>query len=134
MEYGSPSRPQLMPRAPPPLKLQPVDLETWDDGAIYGDSFYAEVEPEELDEPWPYRFKSGDLAWVKSTSGRWYHGKVVGQAKLGRTIQGEGLFWLVVFSSKFRKYFAPLNGEIKPDTRHTRKLLEDAGWSWSESE
>ncbi|KAI5990029.1 hypothetical protein F5J12DRAFT_499168 [Pisolithus orientalis] len=132
MEHGSPSRPQLMPRTPPPLKLQPVDLDTWDDGT-YADSFYTEAKPDELDEPWPYRFKSGDLVWVKSTGGRWYHGKVVGQAKLGRTIQGEGLlFWLVVFSSKFRKYFAPLNGEIKPDTQHTRKLLKEAGWPESE--
>ena len=46
--------------------------------------------------------------------------------------QGEGLFWLVVFNNKFRKYFAPLNGEIKPDTPHTRKLLDEAGWSESD--
>lgn len=27
-----------------------------------------------------------------------------------------------------RKYFAPLNGEIKPDTAHIRWLLKNAGW------
>lgn len=36
------------------LKLQPVDLDTWGDGA-YGDSFYTEAKPDELDVPRPYR-------------------------------------------------------------------------------
>ncbi|KAG6333199.1 hypothetical protein ID866_5890 [Astraeus odoratus] len=124
----SPSRPQLIPRAAPSVKLHSVDLDKWDDGQ-FADAFYTEAEPDELEEPWPYRFKSGDEVWVRTPGGHWYRGRVVGQAKQGKTRQGEGLFWLVVFNNKLRKYFAPLNGEMKPDTPHTRKLLEDAGWS-----
>lgn len=45
-----------------------------------------------------------------------------------RILQKEGLFYPVVFNDKIRKYFAPLNGEIKPDTIHVRHLLKDAGW------
>ncbi|KAL4069040.1 hypothetical protein J3A83DRAFT_4095477 [Scleroderma citrinum] len=131
MELGSPSRPQLISRATCSVKLQPVDLDTWDD-RDYGDPFYMEAEPDELDEPWPYRFKSGDQVWVCTTGGNWHRGRVIGQAKRGRTRQGEGLFWLVLFNNKFRKYFAPLNGVIKPDAPHTRKLLEEAGWSESD--
>jgi hypothetical protein len=42
--------------------------------------------------------------------------------------QKEGLFYPVIFNDKIRKYFAPLNGEIKPDTPHVRGLLKEAGW------
>lgn len=45
-----------------------------------------------------------------------------------RIVQREGLYYPVVFCDKLRKYFAPLNGEIKPDTLHVRGLLKQAGW------
>lgn len=44
--------------------------------------------------------------------------------------QGEGIFYLAVWRpgrANLRKYFAPLNGEIKPDTPRTRRLLREAG-------
>lgn len=44
--------------------------------------------------------------------------------------QGEGTFYLAVYRpgrANLRKYFAPLNGEIKPDTPRTRRLLREAG-------
>ncbi|RXW14856.1 hypothetical protein EST38_g10999 [Candolleomyces aberdarensis] len=31
-------------------------------------------------------------------------------------------------NGKLRKYFAPLNGEMKPDDRHIRELLLAGGW------
>lgn len=44
--------------------------------------------------------------------------------------QKEGIFYPAVYrpgKANLRKYFAPLNGEIKPDTPRTRMLLRDAG-------
>ena len=51
--------------------------------------------------------------------------------------QHEGLYWCVEFRIgrvNVRKWFAPLNGDIKPDTEHTQKLSEDAGWLASDSD
>lgn len=33
-----------------------------------------------------------------------------------------------------RKYFAPLNGDLKPDTEEVRELLKESGWVESDSE
>jgi len=42
----------------------------------------------------------------------------------------QGFYYPVNFGSKYhvRKYFAPMNGEIKADTEAVRLLLRDAGW------
>ena len=42
--------------APAKLELRSVDLATWDDGD-WADPIFSERHPDELDEPWPYRFK-----------------------------------------------------------------------------
>ncbi|KIM50161.1 hypothetical protein SCLCIDRAFT_146196, partial [Scleroderma citrinum Foug A] len=86
MELAYPSLPQLIPRTTQSVKLHPVDLDMWDD-RVYADPFYTEAEPDELGEPWPYRFKSGDQVWVCTTGGKWHRGRVVGQPKQGRTRQ-----------------------------------------------
>lgn len=87
--------------------------------------------PDDLDEPWPYTFRMGDHVWIRTEEGNWYPGKVSSNnVKLGKTRQKEGLFYPVIFriGSRIRKHFAPLNGEIKPDTLRTRILLRRAGW------
>jgi len=33
-----------------------------------------------------------------------------------------------------RKYFAPLNGDLKPDTEEVRELLKESGWIESDSD
>jgi len=33
-----------------------------------------------------------------------------------------------------RKYFAPLNGGLKPDTEEVRELLKESGWIESDSD
>ncbi|KAI0312884.1 hypothetical protein OF83DRAFT_1066466 [Amylostereum chailletii] len=89
-----------------------------------------EPGPDDLDEPWLYTFKASESVWVKVPDGTWHMGKVHGpKTKTGSTRQ-EGLFYPVIYrrQSNFRRYFAPLNGEIKPDTLRTRKLLRDAGY------
>lgn len=53
-------RPSLLPSkkppSPPRVELFHVDLATWDDG-LWDIPAYTEEQPDELDEPWPYRFK-----------------------------------------------------------------------------
>ncbi|KAH0838755.1 hypothetical protein J3R83DRAFT_7129 [Lanmaoa asiatica] len=122
--------------APPRSELHSVNLASWDDGD-WADPIFSETHPDELDEPWPYRFKSGESVWICASDGEWYRGKVVGQAKQGKTRSDDGLFWCVEFRvvrSRVRKWFAPLNGDIKPDTQHTHQLLSDAGWLESDSD
>ncbi|KAG0703504.1 hypothetical protein DFH29DRAFT_916669 [Suillus ampliporus] len=111
---------------PKPNPMRYVNLEEWDDG-IYSDIAFQEAEPDAFDEPWPYRFQHGDCVWVRSTGYYWYLGKVSGQPKVGQTMMGDGLFWSVMYHRNKRRYVAPLNGEVKPDTPHTRQLLEEAG-------
>lgn len=33
-----------------------------------------------------------------------------------------------MYGQRRRKYFAPLNGDIKPDTPAIRALLQEGGW------
>lgn len=42
----------------------------------------------------------------------------------------QGFYYPVNFGLKkhLRKFFAPMNGEIKPDTEEVRLLLRDYGW------
>ncbi|KAH9964625.1 hypothetical protein BC827DRAFT_1109750, partial [Russula dissimulans] len=90
-----------------------------------------ETGPEELDDPWPYTFRVGESVWIRTEGGKWYPGKVSSNnIRRGQTRQKEGLFYPVIFriGSRMRKHFAPLNGEIKPDTMYTRTLLRRAGW------
>ena len=87
--------------AQPPFELHSVDLATWDDG-VWADPIFSRRRPEDLDEPWPYRFQasggslkcsttliiwfqSGQDVWIHASDGAWYLGKVVGQVKRGRT-------------------------------------------------
>jgi hypothetical protein len=114
-------------------KLRPVSPEelqsfSWSDGD--SDDTYIEPELVDLDDSRPYTFESGDFAWVKTTGGDWYPGRVSGLTRRkGPTREGEGIFYPVTFfDGKVRKYFAPLNGEIKPDTAEVRALLKAGGW------
>ncbi|KAG2356508.1 hypothetical protein BDR07DRAFT_1300251 [Suillus spraguei] len=111
-------------RRPNPLRY--VNIKEWDDGA-YGDVSFKESQPDTLEEPWPYRFEIGDSVWIHSTGYDWYQGKISGQAKAARTKMGDGLFWPVTYGRNKRRYAAPLNGELKPDTPRVRKMLEEAG-------
>ncbi|KZV77592.1 hypothetical protein PENSPDRAFT_746725 [Peniophora sp. CONT] len=90
--------------------------------------------PDDLDEPWDYEFMRGDSVWVKATDGNWHRGTVSAlKVKKDKTRQSEGFFYPVIFGQapKLRKYFAPLNGEIKPDSHGTRQLLREAGYELS---
>ncbi|TFK38703.1 hypothetical protein BDQ12DRAFT_651019 [Crucibulum laeve] len=114
-----------------PSKLRavsPEEVESWSDTESDGTLF--EFDLCDLDEARPYTFQQGDRVWVKTTGGNWCSGKVNSQTtRKGPTREKEGLFYPVVFSKgNVRKYFAPLNGEIKPDTAEMRHLLKQGGW------
>ncbi|KAK0446539.1 uncharacterized protein EV420DRAFT_1569852 [Desarmillaria tabescens] len=123
--------------------VTPEELDAWSSGS---DSEYDPNEPQPSDLPGHTcsklvalrssaiifidgSFQAGDRVWIRTAGGNWHPGKVSGQTtRKGQTREKEGLFYPVVFNEKLRKYFAPLNGEIKPNNRHIRSLLADAGW------
>ncbi|THV01260.1 hypothetical protein K435DRAFT_718226 [Dendrothele bispora CBS 962.96] len=108
--------------------VTPEELESWSDSDM-SDSSYGDGLVDDLDEAYPYTFHTGDSVWVRTAGGNWHQGRVSGETtRKGQTREREGLFYPVKFDGKIRKYFAPLNGEIKPDTPHTRRLLKEAGW------
>ncbi|KAJ3735355.1 hypothetical protein DFJ43DRAFT_43877 [Lentinula guzmanii] len=113
-----------------PLRpVSPEELESWSDRDGDSESTLSEPLPEDLDEPWPYTFHTGQAVWIRTSGGNWHSGRVSSETtRKGNTREKEGLFYPVKFDGKLRKYFAPLNGEIKPDTPHTRRLLKGAGW------
>ncbi|KAH9921314.1 uncharacterized protein B0H18DRAFT_1121466 [Fomitopsis serialis] len=87
-----------------------------------------EYQPEELDEPISWQFKNGDPVWIKTEDGEWLQGTISGSnTRKGATRQKEGLFFPVAYRHNSRKYFAPLNGDLKPDNAETALELPDAG-------
>jgi len=91
-----------------------------------GDSS-TESEPEDLDEPWDYTFQCRDAVWVKTAGGLWYRGQISSsRTTVSRTRSGMGTYYTVRFhinKNHISKKAAPLNGELKPDTEHIRRLV-----------
>ncbi|THH04446.1 hypothetical protein EW145_g5516 [Phellinidium pouzarii] len=81
-----------------------------------------EAKPEELDEEWDFEPKPGDSVWVKSKNTE------------RETWVNKALFYSVRYHRNVRRFFAPLLGEIKPDTPHVRRLLKKAGCIDSEGQ
>ncbi|KAG6902014.1 hypothetical protein C0995_005662 [Termitomyces sp. Mi166 len=123
-----PSHKTLARGARPLRAVTPEEAASWSDND--SDTTLSEPLPLELDEAWSYTFQPGESVWIRTQGGNWRQGRVTGQTtRRGPTRQSkEGLYYPVVFDGKIRKYFAPLNGEIKPDTLHTQRLLKEAGW------
>ncbi|KZT22074.1 hypothetical protein NEOLEDRAFT_1026495, partial [Neolentinus lepideus HHB14362 ss-1] len=94
-------------------------------------------QPKNIHEPWPYSFRVGlfVLCHPEGTDldRLWRPGVIwSGKSMTGQTRRGEGqLYWAWWYphdsGPKMRTQFAPLNGEIKPDTLHIRRLLRAAG-------
>ncbi|KAG0707231.1 hypothetical protein DFH29DRAFT_897766 [Suillus ampliporus] len=109
---------------------RPVNLEEWDDG-VFGNISYQQSRPSSFHQPWPYRFQRGDRVWVRSTDYYWHLGTVSSsQPVAGRTMTGDGLFWRIDYDRNKRRWVAPLDGEVKPDTEHTRQLLKAEAREW----
>ncbi|TFK28385.1 hypothetical protein FA15DRAFT_665351 [Coprinopsis marcescibilis] len=92
----------------------------------------------ELDEPLDCQFKPKASVWIRTSESNWYPGVVVGHPKEMPLNDNDGYYdsstygtyYMVEFRicNKIRKYFAPLNGEIKPDTEAVRQLLQESNW------
>ncbi|KAF9560244.1 hypothetical protein CPC08DRAFT_636812 [Agrocybe pediades] len=80
------------------------------------------------------RLQLEDKVWVRTGKEIWCSGKIcrkgfrVGQTRVSRT--NKGFYYHVQFGSRMhlRKFFAPMNGEIKPNTEAVRQILEQEGW------
>ncbi|PPQ98077.1 hypothetical protein CVT26_003303 [Gymnopilus dilepis] len=107
----------------------PEEIELWSEKV---DRRSCLLDIYDLDEAIDYPFRDGDSVWVKTKEENWCQGRVVGRSiRVGQTRrQKQGFYYPVNFGTKsnIRKYFAPLNGEIKPDIRVVRHLLLQDGW------
>ncbi|GBE78699.1 hypothetical protein SCP_0115900 [Sparassis crispa] len=86
-----------------------------------------------LEEMWEHPFEPGDYVWVRAPHGSWLPGQVTRQPPhIRRTHSGdkECVYYSVEYRHRatFRRYFAPMNGEMKPDTARVRELLKEGGW------
>ncbi|KAF8168467.1 hypothetical protein B0H34DRAFT_685643 [Crassisporium funariophilum] len=110
--------------------ITPAEFEAWNETVDNSD--YYNFEFIHLDEPHEYPFKDQELVWVRTKEDNWCPGKVTGRViRVGQTRHSkQGFYYPVNFGSKnhLRKYFAPMNGEIKPNTEEIRILLRDGGW------
>ena len=71
-----------------------------------------------------------------NTTGKFSHESYILGAYLELLQRMIGFFYPVCFGPKMntRKYFAPLNGDLKPDTEEVRELLKESGWVESDSD
>jgi len=110
--------------------ITPVETDAWTTALRNQSS--SNFEFIDLDEPHEYPFKDQDPVWVRTKEDNWCYGQVTGRSiRVGHTrYSKQGFYYPVNFGVKnhLRKYFAPMNGEIKPDTEEVRLLLRESGW------
>ncbi|KAJ7139229.1 hypothetical protein C8R44DRAFT_867395 [Mycena epipterygia] len=105
----------------------------------------AHYEPRHLEDPWAYTFQPNDPVWVRNHD-KWIKGTIFphSKPKVGSrnvrisspliifTTTPNLVYWNVQyqdsFGHKLRRNYAPLLGEIKPDTSAVRSLLLKAGF------
>ncbi|KIM39067.1 hypothetical protein M413DRAFT_12387 [Hebeloma cylindrosporum] len=81
-----------------------------------------------LDDLWDsdHVFQRGDGVWVKTTEGNWLQGRVMhNKVRVGTTrLEQQGYYYEVRFGNRMnlRRWFAPRNGEIKPDSKSLQRL------------
>ncbi|KAJ7223271.1 hypothetical protein GGX14DRAFT_557851 [Mycena pura] len=127
-----PSKPRRtvisVPTAPP----DPVFPEdAMDIDADENDSSRAGGGPLHLDDPWAYTFQPNDRVWIRNHD-KWIAGRVFPRSvpKIGS--RDSLTYWNILyqdaFGHKLRRYFAPLLGELKPDSARVRQMLREAHW------
>ncbi|KAJ7020221.1 hypothetical protein C8F04DRAFT_1272045 [Mycena alexandri] len=88
-------------------------------------------QPRHLDEPWAYTFQPNDRVWIRN-HGKWIKGSIF-PGSIPKVGSNDNLTYFSVvyrdnYGHKLRKYFAPLLGELKPDTAAVQSLLREAHW------
>ncbi|KIK04194.1 hypothetical protein K443DRAFT_93661 [Laccaria amethystina LaAM-08-1] len=114
-------------------------VDSYSDNSSDGTLCDTEIQIDDLDEACSITFKTKDHVWVRTQEGNWLRGTVSGTGKekpLTRHANRTGTYYPVVFgtNSNVRKYFSPLNGEIKPDSEDVRDLLIRDGWLETEED
>ncbi|KAF7307514.1 hypothetical protein MIND_00546000 [Mycena indigotica] len=73
---------------------------------------------------------ANEIVWIRNND-KWMPGRIFLSTPKLRP-KDNFLCWNVVYQDKaghrLRKYFAPLLGELKPDTASVRQLLQEAHW------
>ncbi|KAH8101459.1 hypothetical protein BXZ70DRAFT_1007289 [Cristinia sonorae] len=88
-----------------------------------------DVHPETLDQPFHWYIEPDITVWIKPADGKWRKGIVFAEwhtLYLHDRIQQ----WYVEYGKgqhRKRELFAPLLGNMKPDTPEVRELLRKAG-------
>ncbi|KAI9507263.1 hypothetical protein F5148DRAFT_1206618 [Russula earlei] len=81
-------------------------------------------------QPWPYVFRDSEVAWALGANGRWRLVTVVGDGFFEKIENRMQVAYNVTWMSDgtiMRGTFAPLCGDIKPNTLAIRRLLYDEG-------
>jgi len=91
----------------------------------------------DLYEIFDYPFKDHDSVWVHiKEHDQWCLGKVAERnIRIGPTCdRKQSFYYPVVFGENrhIRKYFSPLNGEMKPDNEKIREMLTHGGWLYED--
>ncbi|KAJ7073471.1 hypothetical protein B0H15DRAFT_1027452 [Mycena belliarum] len=144
LRAGTGAGPSALPRPPAKAKAswRPADPTADDDEDDmnpsdeqrddHNDENAPHYAPRRLDEPCAYNFKSNDCVWIRN-QGKWIAGRIFPGARSGplRSANGTHDYYSVLYTDrghKLRRYFAPLLGELKPDTHAVRGLLRAEGW------
>nr|GAT48163.1 predicted protein [Mycena chlorophos] len=87
--------------------------------------------PLSLDDPWVYSFKPGESVWVRNHD-KWIAGRIFPRSVPKIRSTDNLTYWNVLYQDayghKLRRCFAPLLGDLKPDTPRVRSLLREAHW------
>ncbi|KAJ7250110.1 hypothetical protein B0H12DRAFT_1120825 [Mycena haematopus] len=123
----STSGPSKSWRAPEPEVLD----QDMDSDADENNAALAHEQPRNLGDPWAYPFQPNQKVWIRNHD-KWIRGTIFPRSVPKVGLSDNLTYWNVLyqdnFGHKLRKYFAPLIGELKPDTPAVRKLLREAHW------
>ncbi|KAF7340316.1 hypothetical protein MVEN_01950700 [Mycena venus] len=129
---SGPSKPRRATRATTLAAPKPEDFdEDMNSDDDENSAPLAHEQPRHLDDPWMYAFQPNEKVWIRNHD-KWIPGQIFPRSvpKVGSS--DSLTYWNVLyqdsFGHKLRRYFAPLMGELKPDTPTVRKLLREAGW------
>ncbi|KAJ7447870.1 hypothetical protein B0H11DRAFT_2081838 [Mycena galericulata] len=114
------------------VPAEPIEqLDDTDSDVDENNASLARYAPRHLDEPWEYIFQPNDRVWIRNHD-KWIKGRIFPRSVPKMGSSDDITYWNVLyqdsFGHKLRKYFAPLLGELKPDTSAVRSLLREAHW------
>jgi len=87
-----------------------------------------DVHPLTLDEKWHWVVKENERVWIKTADGKWRRGRMFHEWHTEYTEKGRIIQYFVHYGKpKKEEIFAPMLGNMKPDTPEMHELLRRAG-------